>query len=209
MGNFYRTDLDNDWATIKGPARLLIADEDQAFPDALDDLIVTASGVTQYDSQTGWEDVGATKGGVQISINHSEETLDVDQILGDIASSPVDWSCSVQTALAENTLEHFQLAWEGGAIDTNTAPTPDERSMGYGMSTRYTKRRLAVLYKNDEDLVRAFVFRKVQLQPVESQVTFNKTGDQVTIPVQFKGLADTSIDDEKERFFVIFEQVGA
>lgn len=209
MGDFYRTGLDTDWAFVRGPARLLIAPEDEAFPDELADLIVLASGVNQYDAVGDWEDVGATKGGVQISINHSEETFDVDQILGDIESAPVNWESSVQTALAENTLEHFQLAWEGGDIQTNTAATPDERRMGFGQASKYTRRRLAVLHKNDDDLIRAFVFRRVQLQPIESQVTFNKTGDQQTIPVQFKALADSSVTEPKERFFTLFEQVGA
>jgi hypothetical protein len=208
MGDFYVTDLDDPWAFVRGPARLLVAPEDNTFPDSISDIIVLPSGVTQYDAVGDWEDLGATKGGVQISINHSEETFDVDQILGDIESAPVSWECSVSTALAENTLEHFQLAWEGSAITTNTAPTPDERTMGYGQPTRYTRRQLAVLYKSDEDLIRAFIFRRVQLQPVESQITFNKTGEQVSIPVQFKGLADSSISDVKTRFFTVIEQVG-
>jgi hypothetical protein len=207
MSDFYPVDLDDSWSFVRGPARLLVAPIGTTFPDSLSDIIVLASGVTQYDAQGDWEDLGATKGGVQISINHAEETFDVDQVLGDIESAPTNWECSVQTALAENTLEHFQLAWEGSDISTNTSPNPDERTMGYGQPTSYTRRRLAVLYKSDEDKVRAFVFRRVQLQPVESQITFNKTGDQVSIPVQFKGLADTSIDDANSRFFTIIEQV--
>jgi len=208
MSDFYPTDLDNHWAFVRGPARLLAAASDQAYPSSIGDVIVTASGVTQYNAQSGWTDLGATKTGVQISVNHAEETFDVDQILGDIESQPTSWECSVQTALAENTLEHFQVAWEGSDIATNTSPTPDERTMGYGQPTRYTRRRLAVLYKSDEDLIRAFVFNRVQLQPVESAITFNKTGEQLSIPVQFKALADTGVTDVKKRFFTIFEQVG-
>jgi len=203
MSDFYPTDLDNTWAFVRGPARLLAASSTQPFPSGIDDVIVTASGVTQFQAQSGWQDLGATKTGVQISINHAEETFDVDQILGDIESQPTSWECSVQTALAENTLEHFQLAWEGSAI---TSGDPGERLMGYGQPTRYTRRRLAVAYKSDEDKVRLFVFNRVQLQPVESQITFNKTGEQISIPVQFKGLADTSVSDVKKRFFTIFEQ---
>ncbi len=184
-----------------------MAEEDQAFPDEISDLVVLASGGTQYDAQTGWEDLGATKGGVQISTNHTEEVFDVDQILGDIQSAPTGWEASVSTALAENTLEHLQVAWEGSDITTNTAPAVDERQMSYGNPVNYVRRRLAVLYKSADDLVRAYVFRRVQLAPVESAVTFNKTGEQASIPVQFKALADTSVTDPKARFFTIFEQV--
>lgn len=208
MSDFLQTDLDNEWSFVRGAARILVSPEDTAFPDDINDVIETASGVTQYDAQGDWADLGATKTGIQVSINHAEETFDVDQILGDIESVPVSWECSVSTQLAEMTLEHLQLAWEGSAISTNTAVTPNERAMGYGQPTKYTRRQLAVLFKNGDDQLRAFVFRRVQLQPVESAVAFNKTGEQVSIPVQFKALADPSITDVKERFFVLYEQVS-
>lgn len=209
MGDFHRVDSDvaSAWAFVRGPARLLAAPEGQAFPDDLNDLIVLASGGTQYDTQTGWTDLGATKGGVQISTNHTEEVFDVDQVLGDIQSAPTGWEASVSTALAENTLEHLQIAWEGSAITTNTTPAIDERTLSYGNPVNYTRRRLAVLYQSANNLIRAYVFRRVQLAPVESAVTFNKTGEQATIPVQWKALADTSVTDPKARFFSIIEQV--
>lgn len=205
MADFYRHGLGDTWATVKGAARLLVAPIDEAFPSGISDIIEVASGATQYDAKGNWTDLGATKTGVNVSTNHTEETLDVDQIMGDIASDPVNWECSVSTALAEVTLEHLQLAWEGGDIDDSSVP--GERSMGFGQSAHYTKRRLAVLFKNPDDLIRAIVFRKVQLQPVESSIAFNKTGDQQTIPLQFKGLADTTVEEPKERFLKIFEQV--
>ncbi len=212
MADFHivASDLASEWAFVRGPARLLAADIDQAFPDEINDVIKLASGGTQYDAQTGWVDLGATKGGVTISTNHTEEQFDVDQILAIIDSAPTNWEASVSTALAENTLEHFQVAWEASDIDPYTATGGgDERSMGYGQPVVYTRRRLAVLYKGAGDLVRAYVFRRVQLQPVESAISFNKTGDQQTIPVQFSALADTSVADPKSRLFTIFEQAAA
>ena len=204
MGDFYKTGLSDDWATLKGAARLLVADIDQPFPSGISDIITLASGVNQYNAAAGWEDLGATKGGVTISTNHTEETLSVDQIFGDIASSPTSWEASVQTALAEMTLEHLQLVWEGSEITTNGAA---ERILGYGQSDEYTQRRLAVLFKNPKtQKIRATVVRIAQLQPVESSIVFNREGDQMTIPVQFKARADTSISDPKKRFFMTFEQ---
>lgn len=206
MGAFLKTDLDNPWAFVRGAARIMVADEDAAMPNSINDLIVTTSGATQYDATSAWTDLGATLTGITISVNHTEETFTVDQVLGDIDSQPVSWECSVSTALAEMTLEHLQLAWEGSDISTDSGQTPDERTMGYGQPSFYTRRRLAVLYKNADDLIRAFVFRRVQLQPVESSVAFNKTGEQISIPVQFKALADTEIEDVKSRFFIVMEQ---
>ena len=204
MADFYKTGLTDEWATLKGAARLLVADIDTPFPSGISDIIELASGASQYNAKTDWEDLGATKGGVTISTNHTEETLSVDQVFGDIASSPTSWEASVQTALAEMTLEHLQLVWEGSDITTNGA---GERVIGYGQSDEYTQRRLAVLFKNPKtDKVRATVIRIAQLQPVESSIVFNREGDQMTIPVQFKALADTSITDPKQRFFMTFEQ---
>ena len=207
MADFYKTGLTNDWATLKGAARLLVADIDTAFPTTISDIIQVTSGAGQYDAEAGWEDLGATKGGVTISTNHTEETITVDQVFGDIDSAPTAWEASVQTALAEMTLENLQLCWEGAAITTNG---DGERVLGYGQPDEYTKRRLAVLYKHPKtDKIRATVIRIAQLQPVESSIVFNREGDQMTIPVQFKALADTSITDPNSRFLVIIEQPGA
>jgi hypothetical protein len=204
MADFYRTGLSDDWATLKGAARLLVADITQPFPSGIDDIIVLSSGGTQYDAKAGWEDLGATKGGVTVSTNHTEETLTVDQIFGDIDSAPTAWEASVQTALAEMTLENLQVAWEGSAITTNG---DGERVFGFGQPDEYTKRRLAVLFKHPRtDKIRATVVRIAQLQPVESSIVFNREGDQMTIPVQFKAIADTSISDPYSRFFVTYEQ---
>lgn len=205
MADFYKTGLTDPWATLKGAARLLIADEDQAFPSGIGDIITLASGVNQYNAKAGWTELGATKGGVTVSTNHTEETISVDQVFGDIDSAPTAWETSVSTALAEMTLEHLQVVWEGSDIETNGA---GERTLGYGQPDEYTKRRLAVLYKAPKtDKIRAIVFRIAQLQPVESSIVFNREGDQMTLPVQFKGLADTSIDDPQKRFFMVYEQV--
>lgn len=204
MADFYRTGLTDDWATLKGAARLLVADISQSFPSSIDEIIVLTSGATQYDAQSGWTDLGATKGGVTISTNHTEETLTVDQIFGDIESSPTAWEASVQTALAEMTLENLQVAWEGSAITTNG---DGERVFGFGQPDEYSQRRLAVLFKHPRtDKIRATVVRIAQLQPVESSIVFNREGDQMTIPVQFKAIADTSISDPYSRFFVTYEQ---
>ncbi len=206
--DFLRTNLDDKWAFVRGAARLLVASDDAAFPTQISQVLQTASGAGQYDAASAWTDLGATLTGITISVNHTEETFTVDQVLGDIDSQPTDWSATVSTQLAENTLEHFQVAWEGSAISTNTGPSPDERSMGYGQPTQYTRRKLAVAYKNKFDLIRVHVFRRVQLQPVESSIAYNKTGEQIAIPVQFKALADSSVDDTQSRFFTTFEQLA-
>lgn len=208
--SFHRVTPSADDAFIRGAGRLLIAPEAQAFPAQISDIVETAAAPMtgdQWDAKTGWTDLGATKTGIQITVNNAEETFDVDQVLGDIASAPTSWECSVGTQLAEATLERMQVAWEGSAITTDATPTPDEKELGIGEPTSYTKRRLAVLYQRPSGLVRAFIFRKVQRMPQESSITFQKTGEQISIPVRWRALSDTTVSDVKKRFFIIRDQV--
>lgn len=208
---FHRVTPSADDAFIRGAGRLLIAPSTQAFPTQISDIVETSAAPmtgAQWDAKTGWTDLGATKTGIQITVNNAEETFDVDQVLGEIESAPTSWEVSVGTQLAEATLERMQVAWEGSTITTDATPTPDEKELGVGEPTTYTRRRLAVLFQRPSGLVRAFIFRKVQRMPQESSVTFQKTGEQISIPVRWRSLSDTAIADVKKRFFIIRDQVA-
>jgi len=210
MTDFHRTFV-NDRSFIRGAARLLIAPITQARPTKIEDVIAleAAAGppiVNLYDAKTGWTDLGATKTGIQITINNAEESFDVDQILGDISSQPTNWECSVGTQLAEMTPERMQMAWEGSAISLDATPDLPEQEIGFGNPTSYTQRRMAVLFQRPDGKIRAHLFHKVQRMPQESSVTFAKTGEQISIPVRFRVLADSTITDPLKRFFIIRDQ---
>lgn len=161
-----------------------------------------------YDAKTGWSDLGATKTGIQITINNAEETFDIDQQLGIIGSQPTTWECSVGTALAESTPERMQIAWQGSAITINnaTASTIPEKQIGFGAPNFYIQRRVAVLYQRPSGKIRGYFFRIVQRMPQESSITHAKTGEQQSIPVRFNVLADTAILDPLQQFFMIYDQ---
>ena len=198
MADFHRVSVTDD-NFIRGAGRILWAGMTIAFPTSVSDIINLSS----FDAQTGWNDLGATKGGISISHNNTEEEFDVDQILAAIDSRPVSWEQTVSTQLAEMTLERLQVAWEGG-------PSTDDgtfRKIGIGEPTIYTRRMLAVLFRKANDKLRAHVFRRVQKSPQESSVAFNKTGEQQSVPVTFRALADTSVADVYLRTQVIFDQV--
>lgn len=202
MPDFHRTYVD-DTSFIRGAARLLWAGTTVSFPTKIGDVI----NMSTYDAQSGWNELGATKTGIQITINNAEESFDVDQILGDIRTEPTSWECSVGTALAEFTEERMQIAWEGSDITTDAGVTPNEKEIGFGVPTSYTQRRLAVLFQRPNGKIRGYFFRKVQRTPQESSITHNKTGEQVSIPLRFKALADASVADVKKRFFIVRDQV--
>ena len=208
MADFHRTSVDNR-SFIRGAARILIAPAEITRPTQISHVIAlaSASGVALYDAASGWTDLGATKTGVQISINNAEETFDVDQVYGDISSAPTSWECTVGTQLAEMTPEKMQIAWEGSAITLDATPTTgSEQEIGFGSPTSYTQRRLAVLFQRPNGLVRAYLFHKVQRQPQESSVTHAKTGEQISIPIRFRALQDTSVTNIQKRFFIVRDQ---
>lgn len=210
MADFHRTFI-NDRSFIRGAARLLIAPVTADRPGAIADVIKLTDmpAGTIYDAVDPWVDLGATKTGCQITINNAEETFDVDQILGDISSAPTSWECSVGTQLAEMTPERMQVAWEGSDITTDATPTLPEEEFGFGEPVAYIQRRLAVMFQRPSGLIRGYFFHIVQHTPQESSVTHAKTGEQISIPVRFKALPDTSISDVTKRFFIIRDQAVA
>jgi len=82
----------------------------------------------------------------------------------------------------------------------------DEEELGVGNPDSYTERRLAVLFQRPSGLIRAYLFHKVQRTPQESSVTFAKTGEQISIPIRFKVLADATLTDPLKRFFIVRDQ---
>lgn len=202
MPDFHRTFV-NDESFVRGAARLLWAGTTITFPVKLGDVI----NLSTYDAITGWNELGATKTGIQITVNNAEETFDVDQIFGDLDSRPTNWEVSVGTALAEMTVERLSIAWEGSDVTTDVVPQPDEKEVGFGLPDSYLQRRLAVLFKRPNDKIRGYLFRKVQRTPQESTVTHAKTGEQISVPVRFRCIPDLSISDVKKRMFIIRDQV--
>lgn len=197
MPAFHRYTV-NDDNFIRGAARLLLAAITQAFPTSIGDII----NLSTFDAQSGWTDAGATKTGITITVNNTEETFDIDQELTDIDSRPTGYEYTVATALEEVDLEHMQIAWEAGTIAT----VGSERQMGVGPSPVYKKRRLAVLFQKANEKIRAFVFRQVQKSPQESALSFQKTGEQQSIPVRWRALPDPSIAEVTQRAFMVFDQ---
>lgn len=200
MPDFLKTFVDLDENFIRGAARMLWAGTTIAFPTTLGDVV----NLSTYDAQTGWNDLGATKTGIQITVNNTEETFDVDQILTDLDSRPTAWEVQVGTQLAEMTLARMQFAWDGGAITT----VGNEDQMGVGAPTTYIRRRLAVLFQKPNGRIRGYIFRNVQRTPQESAINFAKTGEQQSVPVRFRALADTSVAEARERIFMVFDQTS-
>ena len=196
MADFYKTHLSDSWATIRGPGRLLIAPFYIAIPDSLQDIINLAT----YDSVGGWEDLGATKGGISLGYEIDDEIPSIIQETGQIELDPVRHSLSLETNLAEATYTSVKYAWEASDLTEAT-----ENSYTVGTPHKATYKRACLLFKNREGLIRAYVVYRAKLNP-RGSLTFNKSGDQVTIPVEISANPDFSQSDIKNRFMKIIEQ---
>lgn len=190
-----------------GGARLVYADSSEAKPTALSDILTTSTGVLA----SGWNDLGATDGGASMSRGFDKETWEVDQVLAAIDEFITTWNMSLETSLAEGSLENFQVAWEAGAISTNAVPTPSERTAGMGDPEVITERMIALIVDkrtvSGEGYIKAYVFWKAQLDGADSARAYTK-GEKALIPVVFKILAD-STETAARRFGVIIDQVVA
>lgn len=173
----------------------------------------TVAGFGLYDPVGNWTELGSTKTGAAVAYNNTETMIDVDQILTPILAIPDEWEATVTTSLAETTLENIQLCWEGGAITTDITQSPNERTLPMGAALAYTQRRLAVVAQKtigpSANRIRAQVFRIVTRSPQASQLTYDKTGPQQTIPMVFRAFADPAIADPKARIGATIEQAFA
>jgi hypothetical protein len=199
MPSFHRVDTSK---LLRGAARIMYANALQVKPVRLSHVM----DLTTFEPKPGWNELGATSDGIQIAINNDEESPEIDQGTGEIGTAPSVWECSVATRLAEITLEHFVIVWEGSEIETDASSVPPERVTGLAGATSYTERRLAVMFQKPNGKVQGFLFHRAVRSPEEGTLDFRKSGEAMTVSVRFNILADPSETDPKKRFFVVREQ---
>lgn len=202
MPNFFNVDQTK---LVKGAGRIMYAPNTEPDPTSIGDVINT----TTYVAQGSWEDLGATREGIQITVNNTETGYDVDQVAGLIGTSPENWECFVTTNLAEVTLENLVIAWEGATVTLDTGVTPSEKETGFAGATSYTERRLAVLFQKPLSAgggIVAYLFHRAVRAPQEGTLNFQKGGDAQVIPVRFNILADATQSDPLKAFFIVREQ---
>jgi hypothetical protein len=98
---------------VQGPATLYFGAFGAVEP--VDAVAVPASAV--------WKDAGATKDGVNLTIEQEYVELEVDQLADIPGQRLVKRTITIETNLAENTLENLKNALNGGTT-TATSYTP-------------------------------------------------------------------------------------
>ncbi|KAB2328931.1 hypothetical protein F7731_23545 [Cytobacillus depressus] len=110
MGDIYKVNSDR---IVGGPGRLVFKPYDGTYPDTISDVMDTAS---PYSLEDGWQDLGATNDGIATSRSFDTEEFEVDQVVGAVDTDITSWEHTLETNLAENTVENRKLALIGGTI---------------------------------------------------------------------------------------------
>ncbi|MGG1571595.1 hypothetical protein [Fictibacillus sp. NRS-1165] len=110
MADIYKVNSNN---IVGGPGRLVVADFGIPYPNTIEDVMNLTE---PYDLKPGWSDLGATSDGIATSRGFDVEGFEVDQLPGEVDSDITAWTHTLETTLAENTLENRQLALIGAPI---------------------------------------------------------------------------------------------
>ncbi|NJN50015.1 MAG: hypothetical protein HC798_01505 [Polaribacter sp.] len=198
---------------IGGSARLVRAAAGTAKPTEVSDIINAAT--SPYALAAGWTDFGATDGGITTTRSLEKNELEVDQVLGTIEEEVVDTSMTLETNLAELSLENFQIAWGlDGTIGTNNAPAAgfnNETTLGIGTNNCLQDYMIALIQDKRADCsstdryVRIYVYWRAQWSGADSGLTFTK-GEKSILPLTFNLLVDTTETDDRN-FGIILNQV--
>lgn len=110
MADIYKVNSDR---IVGGPGRLVFKPYDGTFPESIADVM---SPTAPYDLTEGWQDLGATNDGITTTRSFDTEDFEVDQVVGAVDTDITSWEHTLETNLAENSVENRKLALIGGTI---------------------------------------------------------------------------------------------
>jgi hypothetical protein len=171
----------------------------------------TTPGQGLYDPLGSWFDLGATKNGVVPTMNNTEEEFTIDQQQVAIGVLPNEFTWSFTTSLVEVTPENLAFTWDMGPVTLNTLPAVPEKQVGFGATSGYTVRRIAIIHRRPTtqgSLLRCHFFRKMIRQAAESTLSYASTGDQQSVALQMRGLVDDNVTDPYQQVGYLLDQVG-
>ena len=103
---------------VLGPASLYVADF-----GAVETTLTTLASLSVAPTGANWRDVGATTDGVTLTVEQEFTELEADQVIDIPGSRLTKRSLTVETNLAELTLDNLKTAINGGTITTGTGTT--------------------------------------------------------------------------------------
>lgn len=190
--------------------RFVYADPTTAQPTVITDVIDNAGVLA-----AGWNDFGATDGGLNISKSFETTEIEVDQLLAAVDEQINKHSLVLSTNLVEISIENLQLVWQGDTITNNATPDPTEDSMPFGSPTCATERMVAFivdkygacdLSANAYEYIRIYVFYRARLSGADSAHSFTK-GEKSLLPIELKCYPDTT-KSANANFGIVLDQVN-
>jgi len=192
-----------------GAARLLYADAGTVKPTQLSDIM----DLTTTDLEAGWNEFGATDGGLTMTRGFEAQSREVDQINGIIDDSITAWNMSLEFSIAEVSLENIQFGWACGSISVNVTPAIDERTMGISAPNCIPEAMVAFIVDKRADcgasgFIRAYVYWRAKRDGSDSAHAYVK-GEKTLVPVTLNALVDDTEATDATRFGIIIDQVSA
>lgn len=151
----------------------------------------------------GWTEVGETVDGVTITLAQEIEEFRTDQRTGPVKATRTEENLTIETRLAQATLEN--LAQTLGGLTVTTVPA-GTGTMGYkwhGLYRGQDVQEFAILFRGNSpygDFPAQFYVPRGYFAG-ETGLEYKKDG-QVVIPVEFHALEDLNAASEAERFGV-------
>lgn len=137
--------------------------------------------------------IGYTSGGVNLVQSSEKMDKDVDQSYAPVGIHKVRENFQIVTNLAEVTLANLKLVWEQTEAVTTGVGT---RTLSWGMNPSVIEHTLEFKGKSPEGYDRTFTVHKAVVW--ESGEVAHQKDALTLIPVTFRVLPDTSLDEGKE-----------
>jgi hypothetical protein len=161
---------------IQGPGTLYYGDFGATEPDD--------AAVNTTPQASAWTDLGGTQDGVTLSVDMAFSELEVDQIVARVGSRMTKFDFSVETSLAEATLENLAIVLNGGTAASGSGWKSYEPNVG---SSATQPNYFAVILDGyaPEQKRRRFIGRKM-LNTDSTKLAYTKD-KQTLIPAKFTG----------------------
>ncbi len=187
----------NAYEILTGVGRLYVATVGTAFP-----AVNGAPGAN-------WYDVGETEGGVTVTPDQTVNESTTDQRTGGVKARRSEESLTIETRLAQGTLENLAAVLGNTATDTPSGVgTIGTRQTGLTRSRTVTE--YALLFRGNSaygnwpaqyEIPRGYFGGGTAMEHMKD--------GQTTIPVEFHALVDLNATSEDEKFGRLIEQDAA
>lgn len=193
---------------FSGYARILISPSSASNPTAIRGAASGILGASASQPATaGWVDLGTTVDGTTLHYNFDAEDIQVDAVAAAVDQEITKSESTIETALAELSLENFQRFWEGSTITTKASAVGhvSERTIKFGTPQSQTARKVAFITESIDGKLRAYVF-PICKRSGDSEQEYKVGGGVTKLPLTLKIFPDLTLPLDENLFYIIEEE---